>query len=142
MINVLLVDDHNVIRKGVRYLLETTPDINVVAVAFNATEAMAQVRSYHPHVAMLDIFTPSINGLELTEKISDCCPGTRVLAVSYFDHPEHTQRALRAGVAGYVLKSEIGRDLIEAIRSLYSGGRYFSREIAGRMRSYEEDDTR
>ena len=140
MIDVLLVYDDNVIRKGVRYLLETTSDINVVAIAFHAIEAIAQVRSYHPHVVILDVFAPSINGLDLTRKISDCCPGTRALAVSHFDHPEHIQRALQAGVAGYVLKSEIGRELVEAIRSLYRGRQYFSRKIASRVRSSEEDD--
>ena len=121
MIHVLFVDDHHVIRKGKRYLLEATPDIQVVDITHNEFEAIQQARLFHPHVTILDICKWSWNheaAPSLLFRISG--PGALL-----FDHPEYVQRALEAGVHGYVLKSRISGDLIDAVRAINNGKRFF-----------------
>jgi two-component system, NarL family, nitrate/nitrite response regulator NarL len=140
MIRVLLVDDHAYIRKGIRYLLETTQDIEVVATASNGIEAVAKARAHQPDVVIIDISMPFMNGIEATKQILECCPSTHVLGLSIFPDKEYVQSALQAGAQGYVLKDKIGDELLEAIRSIYSGRRFFSRKIAGIIHSYIEED--
>lgn len=141
MIAVLLVDDHAYIRRGIRYLLETTPDIRVIATASNGIEAVTQARLHQPDVVILDISMPLMNGIEATQQIRAGCPRTHVLTLSIYDSPEYVKGALQAGAHGYVLKENIADELLEAIRSLHSGRRYFSRKLAGRIDLYlnEED---
>jgi DNA-binding NarL/FixJ family response regulator len=141
MITVLLVDDHAYIRKGIRYLLEATADIEVVATASNGIEAVARARLLQPDVAVIDISMPLMNGIDATRQIHESCPRTHVLALSIYDQPEYIHDALQAGARGYVLKDKIPNELLAAIRSLYGGQRYFSRRVAERIDSdYFEDD--
>lgn len=133
MITVLLVDDHAYIRKGIRYLLEATPDMEVVATASNGIEAVARARMFQPDVVIMDISMPLMNGIEAIKEIRASCPGTQVLALSIYDNVEYIQDALQAGARGYVLKDKIPDDLLEAIRSLYNGQRYFSQKIADKI---------
>ena len=133
MITVLLVDDHAYIRKGIRYLLEGTPDMEVVATASNGIEAVARARMFQPDVVIMDISMPLMNGIEAIKEIRASCPGTQVLALSIYDNVECIQDALQAGARGYVLKDKISDDLLEAIRSLYNGQRYFSQKIADKI---------
>jgi DNA-binding NarL/FixJ family response regulator len=130
MITVLLVDDHSYIRKGVRYLLETLGDIEVVATARNGIEAVAKARLHQPKVVIIDISLPLMNGIEAIRQIRKSCPATRILTLSIHDDPLYVKNAVEAGATGYVLKDGIPDELLEAIRSLYSGKRYFSRKIA------------
>ena len=131
MINVLLVDDHASIRKSLRYLLETTDDIKVMATASNGIEAVAQVSSHCPDVAVIDISMPLMDGMEATRQIRERCPLTRAMMLSMFDSPEYVHRALEVGALGFVLKDTVGEDLLAAIRALFKGSRYFSQKIAG-----------
>lgn len=140
MITVLLVDDHTYIRKGIRYLIEATADIEVVATASNGIEAVAKTRMHRPHVVILDISMPFMDGIESARRIKECCPSTRVLALSLYDNPVYVEGALQAGAQGYVLKDAIADDLLEAIRTLYSGQRYFSQKIASRIYPHVDDD--
>jgi DNA-binding NarL/FixJ family response regulator len=140
MIAVLLVDDHTYIRKGIRYLLETVPDMNVVDIASNGIEAVAKARTYQPDVVVIDISMPFMNGVDAARQIAASCPHSRILALSLYDHPEYVRGALDAGASGYLLKDAIGDELVEAIRSLYNGKRYFSRKIAGLIHRYLEDE--
>jgi two-component system nitrate/nitrite response regulator NarL len=133
MIAVLLVDDHTYIRKGIRYLLETVPDMEVVDIASNGIEAVAKARAQQPDVVVLDISMPLMNGMEATRQIAAACPRTRILALSLYDLPDYVQGALEAGADGYVLKDAIGEELVKAIRTLYMGKRYFSRKVAGSL---------
>ena len=130
MITILLVDDHSYIRKGVRYLLETLGDIEVVATARNGIEAVAKARLHQPKVVIIDISLPLMNGIEAIRQIRKSCPGTRLLTLSIYDDPLYVKNAVEAGATGYVLKDGIPNELLEAIRSLNSGKRYFSRKIA------------
>ena len=141
MITVLLVDDHAYIRKGIQYLLESTPDIEVVDTASNGIEAVAKARSHQPDVVIIDISMPFMNGIEATQQIHETCPHTHVLGLSIFPDKEYVQSALQAGAQGYVLKDKIGDDLLEAIHSIYRGRRYFSQKIAGMMHPYLEEDS-
>jgi DNA-binding NarL/FixJ family response regulator len=130
MITILLVDDHSYIRKGVRYLLETLGDIEVVATAKNGIEAVAKARLHQPKVVIIDISLPLMNGIEAIRQIRKSCPATRILTLSIHDDPHYVKNAVEAGATGYVLKDGIPDELLEAIRSLDSGKRYFSRKIA------------
>jgi DNA-binding NarL/FixJ family response regulator len=140
MITVLLVDDHAYIRKGIRYLLEPTPDIEVVATASNGIEAVTKARLHQPHLAIIDISMPLMNGIELTKQIRESCPHTRVLILSIHADLDYVEDSLLAGAAGYVLKEAIGNELLEAIRALHNGKRYFSRNIARMIDPYRGDD--
>jgi DNA-binding NarL/FixJ family response regulator len=141
MISVLLVDDHAYIRKGIGYLLEATPDIEVVATASNGIEGVAKACSLQPDVVIIDISMPFMNGIEATKQIRAGCPRTHVLALSIYPDKEYIQGALEAGAYGYLLKDKIGDELLEAIRSIYSGKRYFSQKIAGMIHPYIEEDS-
>ena len=129
MISVLLVDDHVSVTKSLRYLLETTEDIRVVATASNGVEAVAQARMHCPDVAVVDISMPLMDGIETTRQIREICRYTRVLMFSIYDNPEYIQRSLEVGAVGFVLKESIAQDLLKAIRAVYTGKRYFSRKI-------------
>jgi DNA-binding NarL/FixJ family response regulator len=130
MITVLLVDDHAFIRKSLRFLLETTDDIQVMATASNGVEAVSRASSHCPDVAVIDISMPLMDGIEAARQIRVRCPLTRVMMLSMFDSPEYVQRALQVGALGYVLKDTVSEDLLAAIRALFKGQRYFSQKIA------------
>ena len=130
MITVLLVDDHASLRKSLRYLLEASHDIKVVAEASNGNDALFHVNAACPEVALIDISMPLMDGLETARQIHLQCQFTRVIMLSIHDNPEYVQRSLSVGALGYVLKDTIAVDLLEAIRTVYQGKHYFSQKIA------------
>lgn len=130
MVTILLVDDHASLRKSLRYLLEATPDIKVVAEASNGNDALFHVSSTCPDVALIDISMPLMDGLETTRQLHLRCWFTRVIILSIHDNPEYIQRSLSVGALGYVLKDTIAGDLVEAIRTVNEGKHYFSQKIA------------
>ena len=139
MITVLLVDDHVSVRKSLRYLLEATEDIQVVATASNGLEAVTQALKHCPDITVMDISMPVMDGIEATRQIKELCRHTRVLMLSILDNPEYIQRALEVGALGYVLKETIGHDLLTAIRALRKGARYFSQKIASIAKQYLDE---
>ena len=130
MINVLVADDHPIIREALGSLLQTAGDIQIVAMASNGQEAIAQAVLHGPNVTIMGIAMPVMDGIEATKQICSCCPQTRVLIVSMHNTPKYIRRCLRAGALGYVLKDVAGDDLVIAVHSLYEGHRYFSQPIA------------
>jgi DNA-binding NarL/FixJ family response regulator len=136
MITVLLVDDNLRVQKGLRYILEVTEDIRVVATASNGIEALAEARRMCPDVAVVDISMPDMDGIEAARQIREFCRLTRVMMLSILDNPEYVQRAVEVGAAGFVLKDTIERDLLSTIRALAMGKRYFSQKIAGIAEAY------
>ena len=130
MITVLLVDDHASLRKSLRYLLEATNNIKVVAEASDGNDALFHVNSACPDVAVIDISMPLMDGIETTRQIHLRCQFTRVIMLSIHDNPEYVQRALEVGALGYILKDTIAGELLEAIRTVYEGKHYFSQKIA------------
>ena len=129
MIKVLLVDDHAVLRDGLRFLLEAEGDIQVIGTAANGQEAVDQATVRCPDVVMMDISMPVMNGIEATKLICALCENTKVVVLSMYHTNDYIQRALDAGAAGYLLKDSAGTDLIAAIRALHSGKSYFNQRI-------------
>jgi DNA-binding NarL/FixJ family response regulator len=136
MISVLLVDDHAYVLKALLYLLEATEDIQVVATASSGLEAVTHAGSDCPHVLVIDVSMPLMNGIEATRQILLLCPLTRVMMLSIFDTPEYIHRALDVGALGYVLKDEASKDLLTGIRALSTGSHFFSQQIAGIAEMY------
>src|SRR5512135_2790685 len=120
-IRVLLADDHPVVRAGVRAFLENEPDMLLVGEASNTGQAVALAQQLQPHVAILDISMPGY-GLEATRQIRSTCPGTQVLILTFHSQEHFLFLALRAGAAGYVLKSTVDTELLNAIRIVAEGG--------------------
>ena len=141
MINILVVDDHILIREVIRTFLETTPDIQVVATAENGIEAVTATRQHRPDVVIMDISMPHMDGLEATRQILNNFPNTRVVMLSSHDDPVYIRNALEAGAKGYVFKDAMTNELLEAIRSLYHGRRYFSNQIASKVDQYIDEDS-
>ena len=129
MIKVLLVDDHTVLRDGLRFLLEAEGDIQVIGTAANGREAVEQAIRDCPDVVMMDISMPVMNGIEATKQICAVCEKTKVVVLSMYHTNDYIQRALDAGAAGYLLKDSAGTDLIAAIRALHAGKSYFNQKI-------------
>jgi len=127
-VTVLLADDHAVVRDGLRALLETG-DLQVVAVAGNGREAVAEALRLRPDIVIMDIAMPELDGVEATRRIVERSPETRVLILSMYLSAEHIYRALQAGAQGYVLKESAGEEVVEAIRTLRAGKRYLSHRI-------------
>ncbi|HEX5836966.1 MAG TPA: response regulator transcription factor [Anaerolineales bacterium] len=130
MIRVLLVDDHGIIRDALYYLLSAQGDIDIIGTAVDGQDAVEQVRLDCPDVIVMDIAMPRMDGLQATREICRSCPSTRVVMLTIYDTREHIEQALNAGAQGYVLKDAAGRELVEAVRTLHAGGKYFSKKIS------------
>lgn len=130
MISVLLADDHVMVRDGLRYILEAAGDIDIVALASNGAEAVTLALTTCPNIAVIDISMPVMDGIEATRQILKICPRTRIATLSMYHTEEYVRRALQAGAVGYVLKDAAGSELVQAVRSLHSGKRYFSPQVA------------
>ena len=126
MIKVLLVDDHTVLRDGLRFLLEAEGDIQIIGTAANGQEAVEQAAIRCPDVVMMDISMPVMNGIEATKQICAICENTKVVILSMYHSNDYVQRALDAGAAGYLLKDAAGAELVAAIRAFHDGKPYFS----------------
>jgi DNA-binding NarL/FixJ family response regulator len=118
---ILLADDHALVRRGVRLILDGEPDLQVVAEAGDGAEAIAKARSQEIDLAILDIAMPRLTGLQAARELSRLRPGLRILMLTMHDNEQYFFEALRAGAAGYVLKSVADRDLIQACRAAMRG---------------------
>jgi DNA-binding NarL/FixJ family response regulator len=128
-ITLFLADDHAVVRDGMAALLEVESDITIVGTAANGREAVRQIQKLHPHVVVMDIAMPELNGIEAAAQIRDICPSTRVIILSMHDSAEHIFQALKAGSQGYLLKESAGREVVAAVRAVHAGRRYLSQRI-------------
>jgi two-component system invasion response regulator UvrY len=129
-INVVLVDDHPVVREGYRRLLEISGRIRVVAQAANADAALAEFQRARPHVVVMDIALPGVSGIEATRRILAESSDARILVFSMYEDAVFARRALAAGATGYVTKSSAPRVLVEAVEALAAGKRYLSPDVA------------
>ena len=120
-IRALLVDDQSMVRAGLRMLLADEPDIEVVAEAGNGRDAIAQAARHHPHVVLMDIRMPELDGLEATRRILDADANARVLILTTFNLDDYVYEALRAGASGFVLKDDPPEQLIAAVRTIAAG---------------------
>jgi two-component system, NarL family, invasion response regulator UvrY len=133
MIKVLLVDDHAVVRTGFRLLLQSQPDINVVAEAQSGEAACQMYAELTPDVVVMDLGMPGMGGLEALRRIRAHNPAARVLALSAHDDPMHARRALREGALGFLSKRSAPEALIEAIASVAAGRRYIDPNLAQKL---------
>jgi DNA-binding NarL/FixJ family response regulator len=132
-IRVLVVDDHGVVREGIRHVLEGEPGFEVVAEAGNAADAMELAESVRPDVAVLDISMPGESGLKLAARIRERFPQIRVLMLSMHDHPEYVLESVRAGAHGYLLKETAAAELCRAVRAVDDGEAFYSPPVARRL---------
>ncbi|MEU7332462.1 response regulator transcription factor [Streptomyces parvus] len=114
---ILLADDHALVRRGVRLILDGEPDLTVVAEAGDGAEAIETARGEQPDLVILDIAMPRLTGLQAARELSRVMPGVRILMLTMYDNEQYFFEALKAGAAGYVLKSVADRDLVEACRA-------------------------
>ncbi|HSG10551.1 MAG TPA: UvrY/SirA/GacA family response regulator transcription factor [Gammaproteobacteria bacterium] len=133
MINVMLVDDHGLVRSGIKRLLRDVSGIDVVAEAESGEQAIRQVRKEKPDVILMDISMPGIGGLEATRKISQALPGVKIIAVTIHDDDPFPARLLEAGASGYLTKGCDVQEIVSAIRSVHIGKQYISPEIAHKL---------
>jgi DNA-binding NarL/FixJ family response regulator len=133
-INVLLVDDHNIVRQGLKALLAAEGDINVVAEAQSGREAVQLASKLYPEVVIMDLAMPLLNGWEATRQIAKAVPTAKIIVLSTYDTDEHIKQAISAGAAAYLVKQTAAGDLVKAIREVKKGNAYFSPAIAQRLR--------
>jgi len=133
MIKVLLADDHAVVRTGFRLLLQSQPDINVVAEAQSGEAACQMYAELTPDVVVMDLGMPGMGGLEAMRRIRARNPAARVLALSAHDDPMHARRALREGALGFLSKRSAPEALIEAISAIAAGRRYIDPALAQKL---------
>ena len=133
MINVMLVDDHDLVRKGIRRLLDDNNGIKVIAEAPDGEQAIRQIRKQKPDVILMDISMPGIGGLEATRKITRVSPDIKVIVVTIHDDDPFPARLLEAGATGYITKGCDVDEIIRAIRSVYSGKQYITPDVAQKL---------
>ncbi|MBP9764085.1 MAG: UvrY/SirA/GacA family response regulator transcription factor [Gammaproteobacteria bacterium] len=133
MINVLVVDDHDLVRSGVVRLLSDISGITVVGEASNGEDAVKIAREKRPHVVLMDIRMPGIGGLEATRKIVHHNPEIKVIALTIYENEPFPTKLLQAGASGYLTKGALIDEMVLAIRTVYAGNRYLGPEIAQQM---------
>lgn len=143
-INVLLVDDLDLVRTGIKKMLDTVPGIKVVGEANSGEEALTQARKLNPDVVLMDVRMPGIGGYEATRKLIRAHPDIKVLVVTVCDNDFYPARLLQVGAAGYLTKGATMEEMVQAIRSVQHGQRYISPDIAARLafrHVSDEDDS-
>lgn len=130
MIRVLLAEDHTMVRKGLKFILEEEANIEVVGEANNGHEVFKLLEKEQPHVIVMDISMPKLNGIRTTERIKKQFPHIKVLILSRHDHPEYVFQALQAGASGYLVKKSAPDELFIAIKAIYDNQSYLSPTIS------------
>lgn len=137
LVTVVIADDHPVFRGGLRTLLSSTGEFDVVGEASTGAEAIELAADLVPDVVIMDVQMPGgVNGIEATRRITERTPGVQVLVLTMFDDDESVFSAMRGGATGYVLKDTEQADVLHAIHTVASGGAVFGASIAGRVRAY------
>ncbi|NIR32475.1 MAG: UvrY/SirA/GacA family response regulator transcription factor [Gammaproteobacteria bacterium] len=133
MISVVLVDDHDLVRAGLKRLLEDTRDLRVVAEAGSGEEALRMLRRRRPDVVLMDVNMPGMGGLEATRRLRQLAPEVKVIVVTVHVEQPYPRRLLEAGAAGYLTKGSSLEEIVSAIRAVHAGERYISADIAQRV---------
>jgi two-component system, NarL family, response regulator NreC len=141
-IRVLIVDDHAVVRSGLRLLLDQEPDIEPIGEAGTGREALFQSRSLKPDVILMDVVMPDQTGLDVLPSLLHEQPDAKVLMLSMQDDPRYVREAFAAGASGYVLKEAVDAEVVAAVREVARGGRYVNPELGARLVAAEADAQR
>jgi two-component system, NarL family, response regulator NreC len=129
-IRVMIVDDHAILRAGLRMLVNAQPDMEIVSEAPDGEKAIQEVRETNPDVTLLDLTMPRVGGMKALQEISRNCRETRVLVLTMHDDPAYLRSALAAGASGYLLKRAVDAELISAIRAVHRGGIFVDPRLA------------
>ena len=140
MIKVVVVDDHAVVRSGLRLLLDAHEDIEVVGEAGNAKDAIFRARALKPDVILLDVVMPGASGIDVLPELLRESPQTKVLVLSMQDDPSYVREAFGAGASGYVLKEAADEEVVSAVREIAKGGRYVHPTLGARMVAAEAEE--
>ncbi|MEO9964697.1 MAG: response regulator transcription factor [Reichenbachiella sp.] len=132
-IKVILADDHVIVRNGIKILLESEGDVEVIAEASNGIEAIEKVKQLKPDILVSDIRMPIMNGLEATAQLKKIAPETKTLILSMHDDDEYIISSVKAGALGYLLKDTTREEFMKALRSILNGDQYFSGDISAAL---------
>jgi two-component system, NarL family, response regulator NreC len=142
VIRLVVVDDHAVVRSGLRMLLEAEKDFDVVGEAENARRAVFEVIETKPDVVLLDVVMPGGSGIEAIKPVLEAAEGVKVLVLSMQDDPSYVREAFAAGANGYVLKEAADTELVEAVRQVAAGGSYVHPTLGARMIAADAEERR
>lgn len=140
LIRILTVDDHPLLREGIAVLIKAEADMEMVAEASNGEEAIEQFRLHRPDVTLMDLQMPNLNGTEAISRIRNEFPNAKIIVLSTYSGDVQVLRAIKAGARGYILKGHVGRELLEAIRSVHAGHKKIPAEIAAELAEHAGDD--
>jgi DNA-binding NarL/FixJ family response regulator len=132
-LRILLAEDHETVREGLKLILDAQPDMEVVAEVGDGIAAVAMAEELKPDIVLMDISMPRLNGLKAAEKLKRCCPDVKILTWTRHKDDGYLQQLLRAGVSGYVLKQSPPAELLHAIRAVANGGKYLDPAVAGKV---------
>jgi two-component system response regulator NreC len=132
-LRILLADDHETVREGLKAILNTQADMTVVGECADGRAVLAQAEVLHPDIVVMDVSMPVINGLKATEALRHLLPGVKVLTLTRHADDGYLQQLLRAGASGYVLKQSRAAELLHAIRAIAAGGRYLDPAVTDRV---------
>ena len=130
-IKVMLIDDHDIVRAGLRMLLQAQPDVEIVAEAGSGAEAIEFIKTHPVDVALMDVTMPGMSGIETTRQLKAFCPDVAVLALTIHEEEEYFFQMLNAGASGYIPKRAAPEDLLQAIHTVYKGEVFLHSSIAG-----------
>ena len=133
MIDILLVDDHHIIRDGIKSLLGKVPEVNVIGECDNGVQALEFLENQQPQIILMDINMPKMNGIDATQDIMAKYPGMKILVLTMHNEISYISKILKAGAKGYVIKTTDKSELVKAIRELNDGRNYFSEEVTQAM---------
>jgi two-component system response regulator DegU len=134
-INIVLADDHVLVRKGIKAMLESEAEINVIGEAGNGVEALESAKTLKPDILVLDIRMPEMTGLEAAAKLHNVAPDTKAVILSMHDSEEYVMQALDAGAYGYLLKDTDKNEFVKALKQIYGGSKYFSGAVSNVLAS-------
>ena len=139
-IRILSVDDHPLVREGVAAVIATEPDLELVGTASSGAEAIDKFKLLHPDITLMDLKMPDMSGIQVITALRSEYPGAKFIVVTTYPGDVQALQALRAGASGYLLKSSLSEELIDAIRAVHAGKRRIPPEIATEIAQYAADD--
>jgi DNA-binding NarL/FixJ family response regulator len=140
LIRILTVDDHPLLRKGIAALVNTEPDMKLIAEASNGQEAIEKFRSHRPDVTLMDLQMPGLNGIEAIDRILSEFPDARIIVLTTYSGDAQVLRALKAGARAYILKRQVHRELLDTIRAVHGGQKRIPADLAAELLVRAKDD--